>query len=777
MKYIFKIIIFFSCSFVFSQSDFSNSWEDFFSYNNAKDFVKVDNKLYVAVDNAIFIYNETDNTTVKYSSINGLSGKTVTTVNFDKISGNLIIGYDSGLIEIIDKNGKIHISSDIERLNITGNKQINHIFNNNGILYLSTPFGIVVYNTNLLQFGDTFFIGANSSSVYVNQTVVYQDSIYAATKNGIYAADLNNPNLIDFNNWEQPQGAFLGDFTQINVFDNRLFTTKDNELFSISSNNLVPEKTTATKILGLKVSGNYLTINTASRTFIYDNTINLVTTATKNTNFNFSLHTALAKDNTVYLATKEFGILKADIQNTNTYQEIHPQGPSSNNVFNITAVNNNLWVVYGGYDGAYTPLQREFGFDHYNGNAWINTPYNPKFPARDLVNITIDPNNIDIAYISSWGQTSPGKLDATGGLLVVEKDKISTFLNQTNSGLEDLAPSNNNYSSVRVNGTAFDRNGNLWVTNGWVANKLKKLTPNGIWQSFDLSSIITDNVALGLNNLVIDKSNSIWIGTRRNGAIVFNENGNQKTALTTSFNSGSLPDLNVRTIAVDSNNRIWLGTLKGLVTFSNATGVFNGNNNAEPVIILDEGIAKKLMGNQTVNTIAIDGANNKWFGTDSGGVLNTNPSGSITLHNFNKDNSPLPSNRILKIEVDNTTGKVFIATDKGIVAFKSNVAPFGEHLKSAYAYPNPSTKTNINITIDGRNGNHLPKGTNVKILDSAGYLVYETNVVEGQELQGGKVVWNKTNLAGKKVASGIYIVLLTTKDKAEVTTTKIAIIN
>jgi len=173
MKYIFKIIIFFSCSFVFSQSDFSNSWEDFFSYNNAKDFVKVDNKLYVAVDNAIFIYNETDNTTVKYSSINGLSGKTVTTVNFDKISGNLIIGYDSGLIEIIDKNGKIHISSDIERLNITGNKQINHIFNNNGILYLSTPFGIVVYNTNLLQFGDTFFIGALTIGFLQQKTTSY----------------------------------------------------------------------------------------------------------------------------------------------------------------------------------------------------------------------------------------------------------------------------------------------------------------------------------------------------------------------------------------------------------------------------------------------------------------------------------------------------------------------------------------------------------------------------------------------------------------------------
>ena len=94
-----------------------------------------------------------------------------------------------------------------------------------------------------------------------------------------------------------------------------------------------------------------------------------------------------------------------------------------------------------------------------------------------------------------------------------------------------------------------------------------------------------------------------------------------------------------------------------------------------------------------------------------------------------------------------------------------------------YAYPNPAKKQHEFITIDGRNGTHLPQGTNVKILDSAGYLVYETNVIEGQELQGGKVVWDKTNLAGRKVASGIYIVLLTTKDNEEVSSTKIAIIN
>ena len=65
----------------------------------------------------------------------------------------------------------------------------------------------------------------------------------------------------------------------------------------------------------------------------------------------------------------------------------------------------------------------------------------------------------------------------------------------------------------------------------------------------------------------------------------------------------------------------------------------------------------------------------------------------------------------------------------------------------------------------------------VKILDAAGNLVFETNVKEGQELYGGKVVWNKTNLAGKKVASGVYIVLLSSNEGTETSITKIAIIN
>ncbi|MFL3662176.1 MAG: T9SS type A sorting domain-containing protein, partial [Polaribacter sp.] len=191
----------------------------------------------------------------------------------------------------------------------------------------------------------------------------------------------------------------------------------------------------------------------------------------------------------------------------------------------------------------------------------------------------------------------------------------------------------------------------------------------------------------------------------------------------------------------------------------------------------ENGFGERLLGDQTINSIAIDGADNKWFGTDNGGALYTNPNGQTTIANFSKQNSPLPSNRILKIKTDERSGKVYFATSKGIVAYNSKVAPFGEKLGAVYAYPNPALKSHEIITIDGRNGTHLPKGTNVKIIDIAGNLVYETNVVEGQQLKGGKVVWDKRNLAGKKVASGIYIVLLSNDDASETSLTKIAIVN
>lgn len=761
------LLYFISFQWVFSQVDYSNSWEDFYSYHNVKDLTKAESKIYALIDNAVFTYDTNSKEISKLSSVNGLSGNVTSAIHYSESFKKLVIGYENGGLEIVDENQKITIANNIQNFSLAADKRINHITEYQGKLYLSTAFAIVVYDLQRLEFGETYFIGANSSMIKINQVELFQNMIYAATENGIYKAPVSNPNLIDFAQWTR---FGTGNYTTIKQFNNELYTANGAVLSKITASNTITTiKTMGSEIRQLKASNEYLTLSMQREAVIYDKMLNQVSLhkSIATSNFYFDLNSALTLENEVLLGTKEVGILASKFSSPQNFIEIHPDGPNSNQVFSIEANNNHLYVVYGGYNATYTPLGKKLGFSHYNGLQWKNIPYNPNFPAENLVNITISPTDNSKVFLSSWHS----------GMLVVENDVVKLHWTHINSGLEKLDFPDPNYISIRINGTAFDNQGNLWIANAWVDKRLKKYSSNGTWTSYDLSSLMY-NPALGLNELVIDKNNTIWIGTRRNGALAFNENGAKKKSLTTEQTKGSLPDLNVRTLAVDNNNRLWLGTLKGLTVYNNTSNFFESSiYDTNPIIIDDEGIPKRLLGEQTINSIAIDGADNKWFGTDNGGVVQTNSSGKRTLNIFNKDNSPLPSNRILKIKIDKVTGKVFFATENGIVAFKSGVVPFGESLTDVYAYPNPVLKQHEEVSIEGRNESHLPKGTNVKIVDAAGNLVYETNVIEGQETKGGKVTWNKTNLNGKKVASGVYIVMLYNEDTGESSSVKIAIVN
>ncbi|MCK5677479.1 MAG: hypothetical protein KAH72_03290, partial [Flavobacteriaceae bacterium] len=364
-----------------------------YSYNNVKDFVKIDSKIYAIADNAAFIFDTNTNEIKKISSVHGLSGKETSSIFYSESTQRFVIGYNSGLLEIIDNNGKITISNDIERLDVTGQKQINHISEFDEVLYLSTPFGIVQYDIKNLNFGDTYYIDINSSAVFVNQTAIFQNTIYAATEKGIYTADITNPNLIDFNNWLQPEGNFLGNFLAISVFNNEIFTSKETTLYKlISLNNLQQINIYTQPIVNLNASAEFLTISTTNRAYVLNILLAQVYLAIPTVKYKFFLHSAFAEEGKVYLASTTFGILQKNFTDVE-YQEIHPKGPISNQVFSISAENNNLWIVYGGYDGAFTPLGKRFGYSHYNdilneNDKWINFSYNSNFPAVDLVHIT-----------------------------------------------------------------------------------------------------------------------------------------------------------------------------------------------------------------------------------------------------------------------------------------------------------------------------------------------------------------------------------------------------
>ncbi len=776
MRKILFLLLFSLPSLVSAQEDYSDSWEDFFSYNNVKDFVKVDNRIYALSDNAIFTYDLISQETQKISSVQGLSGETTTAVHYSIATGRLVIGYENGLLEVVDPDGSITASSDIVSFNQSGEKSINAIFESQGTLYLSTSFAIVEYDINQLEFGDTFFIGNNSSDEKINQITVLNERIYAATNNGLFYAAVNDPNLIDYNNWSQITFG-NNSFNNITVFNDKIYTTLDTKLFELKeTDELVFIIDFFENIRGMKASLTNLTVAFEDSFVVFDTNLVQIIENTADVDFDYTLNTAYAEDDDLFLGTHQYGILNSTFTNVPDYLEIHPEGPISNDVFSLSSQNNELWLVYGGYGPTYAPSKRELGYTHYDGESWFTAKNDPLNPFPDLVDISIDPSNSNKVYISGYGDTPLIDTYNTGGLFVVEDNTVTNFYNHLNSELEDIVESIANRVTIRISGSAFDNQGNLWLMNIGVPNELKKFS-NGIWSGYDISAGKPEN-SFGLSEIAIDRNNTVWIGTRADGIIAFNETGNRVRGLSTSITQGSLPNAKVESVAVDRDNRIWIGTISGLVVFNNASSVFDDDVvDARPIIFEEDGIAKKLLGDQFVTSIVVDGANNKWFGTDNGGAVYTNPNGQRTIATFSSENSPLPSDRIIKISVDKETGKVYFATDKGVVAYNSNVAPFGESLGEVYAYPNPVRKFHNTVTISGRNETNLPKGTNVKILDVAGNLVFETNVIEGQQLQGGKVVWNKTNLAGNKVASGIYIVLLANEDASETSTTKIAIIN
>ena len=196
---------------------------------------------------------------------------------------------------------------------------------------------------------------------------------------------------------------------------------------------------------------------------------------------------------------------------------------------------------------------------------------------------------------------------------------------------------------------------------------------------------------------------------------------------------GDLPSSEVPAVAVDMNGTLWIGTIMGLrVLYNPIESIKSGNFQTQPVIIEQDGIPEALLTDVQINDIAIDGANQKWIATETGGVYCFSSDGTKTVHHFTSGNSPLPSNKVNKIAIDNQSGVVFFATDKGLVSYRSDAVEVGDSFGDVYSYPNPVRPGfKGEVTIKG-----LPNDADVRIVDVVGNLIYQTKA------SGGVAKWD-----------------------------------
>lgn len=763
--YLFSAIFSIVSSALFSQ-DFQAKWTGHFSYSNVQDLFLNGNDIYAAAENAVFHYNTASKKTKTYTSIEGLSGETITMLHYNIEKNLIIIGYQTGLINIIIKEGEktrvLKVVDIQEKLSLSPDKKIiNHFLEHENKLFISTDYGISVFDLNRLEFGDTYFIGDGGSQISVRQTAILNSELFAATDKGIRKANINDNSIIDYNSWSTISS---GNFRAIGKIKNELYTaTTSNAVLHLEPNGTLTQKRSFPQgIQKFRIHNDLLTISTSnsahvfSEGFINRENIDFIQ------NYDLKLNSALASGNHVFLGTEEDGLLIVPFGSAAANQ-ILPNGPVRNKPFALDSSKGQLWVVFGETTVHYNPYPySKYGISRLQDSVWTNTSFSELQESlqgkevTDLVKVTINPNKPTQAYMSSFHK----------GLMKVEDGNPVILYDETNSPLENIRLGSSN-AGIRLFGSAFDREGNLWFVQSRAEKGLIRLSPEGQFRKIDLSNIIDAPSELALTKLVITREGYVFFGSYHNGLLGYNPTNNKLFKIGQNPGSGNLPSAVVRALAVDAQNRIWIGTLQGLRLLHSPGSFFEGGiRDSQPIIIMEDGVAQELLYQQPITAIEVDGSNNKWIATATSGVFYVSSNGQETLLRFTKDNSPLPSNNVQDISIDHETGVVYFATTQGLVSYKGNATAPRSTLDKLRAFPNPvRPEYSGMVTIDG-----LTSQANVKITDVAGNLVYETTS------QGGSIQWDTTAFGKYKVRSGVYFIMVTTEDDKETKVAKVMIV-
>jgi Two component regulator propeller len=746
---------------LFGYSQNNKLWKGYFSYNAIKDISQSSNQIYAAAENAYFKRNITTSETTTVSTIEGLSGQNISQIYHSETHKKTLIGHNDGLVIVVNDNDgtMLNVVDILNKPSVPPNKKkINHFMEYNGKVYISTDFGISVYDLNLLEFGDTYFIGPGGSNIEILQTTVYNGFIYAVANGyGLIKATITNPNLIDFNQWSMVSAT---NWLSIEATGTGLVgVTLAGALYNIVSDIPVFVTNYSQIPLDTRYNNGNLVITTQNNVYLYNNLLAEVLHVTTIPNLPLVKFTsATVISNKLYIGTQENGVLVTSLSNPTVFDNITPNGPDRNKIFAVQSFSNGFWAVYGDYSVSYNPYPLDsFGISRYDStNNWITIPYQDLFAAKSITRIAINPKNENQVFFSS----------NYSGLLKLENNiPIAPIFNATNSSLQTIpgqVP-----DDVRVNGSAFDKDGNLWMTNSLVNKGLHVLKTDGQWQGYSPASL-TSPGSISFGRLAIDKNGTKWACTNFGGLLGFNEKySNKSISIQEGQNEGNLPANDVRSIAVDNKNKLWIGTTAGLRILQNVDSFLTQNElTTNSIIILEDNLAQELLYQQFITDIVVDGANNKWIGTVDAGVFYISSDGQKTFNIFTKENSPLPSNIIMDIDINTKTGEVFIATESGMVSFKGTATSGAENFENVIVFPNPvRPEFNGNVAISG-----LMNKSNVKITDIEGNLVHEGTS------EGGTMLWDTKALGKYKVASGVYMIFLSSDDGAETKVKKVMIV-
>ncbi len=734
IKFLATVIFF---SFINLSAQQIKSWQNYTDKKFVNDVTIKESVVWSASNGGAFGFWQ-DSSYLSLTKSEGIASNLITAVEIDE-KNNIWFGTSEGYVNIYNpETGKINTVLQIFKTD-KSIKTINDITISGDTAFVSTAFGLVLINTNdfsildsVLKFGD-FSSETPVYNVYIGST------IYVVTQAGLAFKKTGLNNLPAPETWDN---VFLqsqlpaNSISAITEFNNEVYISSNRGLIKKNNNSWDIVLYNNNEVLDVQVLNGSL-YSLQSNSLHKYNGIDEIVYQKENVEFRKFF---INDDNSIAIASN----LGTIYYSNNSAKILFPNGPKVNSFPSMTVdFEGNLWCGTGDDVNGIGVLK-------FNGEIWefLDKNNTPVFKTNSFHRVSSSKNSV---YFSNWGYG-----------FVRYRDNAFIQFDADNTDIVGI-PVDNDF--IVINDVLEDNSGNAWILNFWAADKkpLSVLTVDNNWYHYQFASPLSPEI-VQTKNLVIDQYNTKWfgvIGLGEVGLYYFNENGTPENLsddiwgkITTST---GLRDKDINALAIDKFGELIIGTSIGIDVIPDPSNPNSIRN--------DQYFS---MRQQTINAIAVDPINQKWFGTEKG-VFLTSSDGSVLLANYTKSNSPLPTDNIKSLTIDEQNGIVYVGTDFGVTAISTLFIKPNKDFSNLYAYPNPitiSSATNPIINIDG-----LVEDSEIKILDISGKLINQFKSIGGRT-----TTWNCKDFNGRLVASGIYIIVAFDSEINEVGHTKIAVL-
>ena len=740
-------------------------WTTHNSYRYATNCRVMGDKVFVLSGGNLYSYNKNDGELLVYDHINGLSDVKVACIEYSKVIDALVVVYENANIDLLYDDETIYNISDFKN-KILADKKINNLQVSDSMAYISTNFGIVELNLKRREFGNTYTINCN-----VNSVALYDGSLFACTSAGLYRGSIAD-NLLDNKNWTN---LFEKPITALGEYGGKLYALlPDIGFYSVSAaGDTLP--LIKNKFSYMHIGDGRMFVGNSSKVYMYDSSEKYTAyTLPRNT---LSLH---PDGNDLWGCNGADGLSRLSLKDgalCETLGGMQPNSPIRSYCEYLGFTTDGNLLVAGGN-------LNYFDYEHQHhdgtvmmldGDRWINFQEQEvknatKLKYRNITSVVEDPNEKGHYFASSFGT----------GLYEFRNGVFLNHYNHENSILESVVERGAIQYYVRVPRLKYDAEGNLWMTNTGTREILKVLKNDGSWVALPYKEIEESPTMV---DILFDSRGWLWVTSLQADAGIFCAKMNG-TPLDTSDDETKFVSAHFKnqdgvsydiyqlySLVEDRNGQMWIGTNAGLFVLPNPKKFFDGSVTFNQIKVPRNdgtGLADYLLSNVVVQAICVDGANRKWIGTSDNGLYLVSADGLETIHHFTTENSPLPSNSIVSIAIEETSGEVFIGTSAGLVSYMGDATAPAATLdeNTLHAYPNPVRENYTGeISVTG-----FTQDCAVKITDSAGTLIYETTSV------GGQITWNGCNMRGERVGAGVYYVLAYDASGNKGAATKILII-